>query len=633
MEARPSPLSPADLQPLTARAMWDSIRDGLLALAHQYGVNPLIFIAIYVGTIPLYLGSIGWVVRRLLRGRSYLLPGALAALFYLSSYLYVFAVGRNLPLWVYALMVGMIGVGSYSTIKNIRKRTGMNPQDTTHDLIVLGGGAAGLTAASLGASVGAKTLLIEQRRLDGEEDDSAAGLAQLGGDCTWEGCVPSKTLLKSAKVAHQQRHASHYGLTDREPQVDFGSVMEHVRQTRREVFEDADHPRHLEAMGVEVRAGRARFLDAHTVEIEQEDGVHTASGRFLIVAAGGHPTPPPIDGLPETPHLTSDDLFELTEQPERLLVIGAGPIGTEMAQAFQRLGTEVTTIDHAGRILRNDDEELAEMLRSTLEAEGVRYVLNADVQQVGEGEDGSVFAEVREADGEAHRLDADALLMATGRRASLDALHLDAAGVAYSDQGITVSDRCRTSQHHVFAAGDVTGRFQFTHMSEHMAKVAAQNALLKVPAKIDAAGLPWVTYTDPELAHVGATEAELKERGKSYEVYRFPYEKLDRAICEGETTGLIKVYATKWRGKILGASILGARAGDLICEYALAMKSGTSLRTLADTIHPYPSYGLGTRRAADQWYARKQTARVIGWIKRIFGYRGEVIEPDPDRIV
>jgi pyruvate/2-oxoglutarate dehydrogenase complex dihydrolipoamide dehydrogenase (E3) component len=620
--------------------MWDSIRDGLVSLAEQYGVNPLVFAVIYVGTIPLYTASIGWVVRRLLRGRSYLLPGALAGLFYLSSYLYVFAVGRNLPLWVYGLMLVMISGGAYFTIQNIRKRTGMSPDDCTHDLIVLGGGAAGVAAARLGARFGAKTLLIEQGHLGATAEE---GTPQLGGDATWEGCIPSKTLLKSAKAVHQQRHASKYGLPDGgEPDVDFAAVMEHVRAVRQQAFDEAGHPRHLAALGAEVRAGRARFLDPHTVEIEQSDGVHTASARYIIIAAGGAPDPPPIEGLDRTPHLTSASLFEISRRPEHLLVIGAGPIGTEMTQAFQRLGSTVTVVDHADRILAKDDPEPAAMLRGVLEEEGVRYHFDATVERVGEhgpeendAEDGdessstgSVFADIQTADGEEKRLEADALLVATGRGAALEALHLDAADVEHTERGITVSSRCRTSQRHIYAAGDVTGRYQFTHMSEHMAKVAATNALLKIPIKVDTHHVPWVTYTDPELAHVGATEAGLNEEGTDYEVHRFPYDRLDRALCEGERTGLVKVYATRWRGKILGATILGARAGELICEYAVAMKHGVTLRNLADTVHPYPSYGLGARRAADQWYASMRSPKVADWIKSIFDYKGEV--PDLD---
>lgn len=610
--------------------MWDSIRDGLVTLAEQYGVNPVVFVVIYVSTIPLYMASIGWVVRRLLRGRSYLLPATLAAGFYLSSYAYVLIEGRNLPLWVYGVIAVMIGGGGYFTIQNIRKRTGMNPKDCTHDLIVIGGGAAGLTAARFGARIGAKTLMIEQGHFGQVAEE---GTPQLGGDATWEGCVPSKTLLRSARAAHQQRHASRYGLEDREPDVDFAAVMEHVREVRQHVFDERSHPDHLEALGAEVRAGRARFLGPHTVEIEQSDGVHTASARYVVIAGGAAPKPPPIEGLDQTPHLTSASLFEISRQPERLLILGAGPIGTEMAQAFQRLGTQVTIVEENERILSKDDPEMTKRLREQLQREGVRFRLGTSVERVGEHGPGeglasAVFADLRTDSGETERIEADALLVATGREAALEALHLEAAGIEHTERGVTVSSRCRTSQRHVYAAGDVTGRYQFTHMSEHMARVAAVNALLKVPLTLDTDHVPWATFTDPELAHVGATQQQLDDEGTDYEVHRFDYEHLDRAATEGETEGLIKVYATEWRGKILGATVLGARAGELIGEYAVAMKHGVNLHRLADTVHPYPTYGLAARRAADRWYASKHTARVIGWIKSIFAYKGEIADPE-----
>lgn len=227
----------------------------------------------------------------------------------------------------------------------------------------------------------------------------------------------------------------------------------------------------------------------------------------------------------------------------------------------------------------------------------------------------------------------DALLVATGRRPNVENLGLEAAGVEYGKQGLAVDDRCRTSQSHIYAAGDVTGRYQFTHMSEHMAKVAVTNALLKVPQKIDEEGVPWVTYTAPELAHVGATEVQLQEDGARYETYRFPLERLDRAVSEGKAQGEVRVYATKWTGKILGADVLAPRAGELIGTLAVAMKAGVSLAKVSDTIFPYPTFGQGVRRAADQWYAEKQYPWLVQGIQKVFGYSGEVIEPDPGRIV
>ena len=487
-----------------------------------------------------------------------------------------------------------------------------------YDVVIVGGGAAGLTASGLAASFGAKTMMVERDRL--------------GGDCTWTGCVPSKTLIKAARVAHQARAAHRYGLTDLDPEVPFERVMRHVRTVRDEVYHEADRPEIYEDLGIDVRFGAARLTSPHLVAIEGEAGTERVSARYVVLATGGRAAVPPIPGLDAVPYLTNESLFEIDAQPASLVVLGAGPIGIEMAQAFARLGTEVTVVDKADRILGRDDAEHAAMLQAVLHREGIRFALGANVERVTE-EDGQTAVHVT-AGGERQTLRADRLLVATGRRPNIEDLGLAEAGVVFTDRGIQVDDKCRTSQSHIYAVGDCTGEYQLTHMSEHMAKVAMSNAVLKVPSKIDRAHVPWCTFADPEVAQLGATEAELKEQGAKYEVYRFPYSKLDRAITENETVGQIKVFATKWRGTILGASVLGDRAGELVSLYAVAMRNGVSLRQIADTVHPYPTYGLGARRAADQWYARKQVPLVIRAVQRLFGYRGLTPQPiDPDRIV
>jgi len=487
-----------------------------------------------------------------------------------------------------------------------------------YDVLVLGGGAAGLSAAGIATNLGAKTLMVEREKL--------------GGDCTWTGCVPSKTLLKAAKVVHQARTASRYGLTDTEMEVDFQGVMEHVRSVRQEVYEDADAPEIFEDMGIDVRHGTAHFVDGRTVAIRNADGNRQqVTGRFIVIATGASAFIPPIDGIDRVPVLTNEDLFDLEELPDRLAIVGGGPIGTEMAQAFSRLGSEVTVIDMADGILQNDDPELSGRLREILEDEGVRYVLNAQVQGV-TASNGTV-AVAAEQNRSSVTVEADHLLLATGRTANVDGLNLDAAGIETSRRGITVDDRCRTNQKHIYAVGDVTGRYQFTHMSGHMAKVAVTNAILKMPSTIDSDHVPWVTYTEPELAHVGARESDLEESDVSHRTYRFPFSKLDRAITDGETEGLIKVHVKDLTGKILGASVLGAHAGELITSFAIAMRNGVTLRNIGDTIHPYPAWGEGVRRVADQWYVQKQSPAITRALKTVFGYRGPVIEPDPEKII
>lgn len=488
-----------------------------------------------------------------------------------------------------------------------------------YDAVVIGGGAAGLTASGIAANFGAKTMMIEK--------------ARLGGDCTWTGCVPSKALLKAGKVARHIREASHYGLIDQEPDIDFKKVMAHIHDLREDIYQDADAPEHFEAMGIEVVQGMAYFTDSHALNVELETGeTRVVTSRFFFICTGASALIPPIEGLSKVNYLTNDSLFELEQLPEEMLIVGAGPIGNEMAQAMQRLGSQVTVVDMANRIMVNDDPELAEKLKDRLEGEGIRYVLGAQVQNAG-SENGRVTLQIN-VDGAQRTISGTDLLLATGRSANVDSLNLDAAGVTYSKKGIQVNDKCRTNRSHIYACGDVTGRYQFTHMSEHMAKIAATNALLKFPMKMDTDHVPWCTFTDPELGHVGATEQQLLEQDEDFETYRFPFSKIDRAVTESEGEGLIKIFARKWNGKILGASVLGTNAGEIISEYAVAMKNGVTLRNLADTIHPYPTYALGARRAADQWYIKNQSEWQVKLIKKLFGYRGEVPDfSDPDRIV
>lgn len=489
-----------------------------------------------------------------------------------------------------------------------------------YDFIVIGGGASGLTAAGMGANFGAKTLMIEANKL--------------GGDCTWTGCVPSKTLLHASKLAAGIKEAEAFGHKSASP-LNFSSILKHVRKVREEVYEEADDPEIYREMGVDIEFGKARFVDAHTVAIQNEEKttIKEVTGRYILIATGSKAMVPPIKGLDEVPYLTNESIFELEKQPERLTIIGGGPIGVEMAQAFQRLGTQVTVFDMQDRILANDDAELATMLLKRLKSEGVQFQLSAGVSEISQNEDGSVRVHAK-IEGEKVIQDGDALLVAVGRAANYQSLNLEEAGINYSKQGITVSDRCKTNISHIYAAGDVTGRYQFTHMSEHMAKVAASNAILKVPMKIDARHVPWSTYTDPELAGIGATENQLAEEGTSFETYRFPYSKVDRAITDGDTNGMIKIFAKKWNGKILGATIYGKQAGDLIGEYALAMKNGVTLRNIADTIHPYPTYGLAVRRAADQWYVKNQSEWMSKLVKKVFRYQGDIPDlSDKDRIL
>jgi pyruvate/2-oxoglutarate dehydrogenase complex dihydrolipoamide dehydrogenase (E3) component len=598
-------------------------KDWFLGLGEQYGVDPIIFGSIYVGAIPFFTLSLGWLVKNYRKGKSIVLPALSTTFFFISAYLYLIIVGENVPWWVYGVVILLVVGGAYSTFQKIRRKVDDTDNEVSRnfefDSIVIGGGAAGLTASGISANFGAKTMMIERHKL--------------GGDCTWTGCVPSKVLLKAGKVAQQMKQASKYGLIDSEPKIDFKKVIEHVDKVRKEVYEDADRPEIFEEMGIEVVEGEAKFINPHTIEIKLSDGeVREVTSRFFFIAAGGSAFVPPIDGIESVDYLTNDSLFELEDLPKELIIIGGGPIGTEMSQAFTNLGSKVTVIDMAPRIMMNDDPELTEILFDELQKQGVTYELNAVVKSVSQNEK-RVTVNI-EVDGVEKNITGDKLLMATGRKPNLNGLGLDEAGVEYTKKGITINNSCRTNKKNIYAIGDISSKYQFTHMSEHMAKVATSRAMLKVPMKMDLKHITWATFTSPEVAHVGATEKELNESGTKFEVYRFPYSKIDRAVTEGEAVGLIKIYAKKFSGKILGASVVGAHAGEFISEYAVAMKNGVSLRNIADTIHPYPSWGLGARRAADQWYIRNQSEGTVKWIKRIFGYKGEIPDySDPDRIV
>ena len=488
-----------------------------------------------------------------------------------------------------------------------------------YDVVVIGGGSAGLTSSGIAANFGAKTMMIEKDKL--------------GGDCTWNGCIPSKTLIKTASVLHNARKAAEFGLDIDLVNVNSGKVMVHIDRIRREVYHDADRPEIFEKMGIEVVKGEATFHDDHTILIKGGEGnERKVTTKYVFICAGAKAFVPPIPGISDVDVLTNESMFEIHDLPEKLVIIGAGPIGTEMAQSLNRLGTQVHVLDMAPGILVNDDPELTEILRLKLAEEGVNYYLESSVERI-EKITGGVRVIFRQ-NGEESFVEGDRLLVATGRRANIDTLNPGAAGVETWKGGIRVNDKCRTSKKNIYAIGDVTGEYQFTHMSEHMAKIAATNALLKIPMKIDRKHVPWVTYTDPELGHVGATEKELREKGVKFEVYRFPFTKIDRAVTDGNTTGMIKIFAKKWNGKILGATVLGSHAGEIISQYALAMRNGISLRNFADTIHPYPTYGLGARRAADQWYIKNQSETLVKWIRRIFGYKGDIPDySDSERIV
>ena len=468
-----------------------------------------------------------------------------------------------------------------------------------YDMIVIGGGAAGLTAAGMSALLGAKTALIEEHRL--------------GGECTWVGCIPSKTLLKAARVVHQMQTADRFGLNAVAPEIPFSRLMEHVRSVRQHVYQSADAPEQIQNLGVEVISATGRFLDQHTLDLSVSgEPKLLLTSRYFLIATGSRPKTPQFG----TPCLTNESIFELTSQPKRLVVMGAGPVGIEMAQAFQRLGSAVTVVDPGDRILSKDDPEHAKALFECLSQEGISFRLGRKIKAAEKEQDG-LWAALDNNE----TVVCDAVLSAIGREPNLTSLDLQKAGVAIGKEGIEVDGHCRTSKHHIFAAGDVVGKYQFTHMAEHTSKVAVTNAILRWPKSVDGKHIVWSTFTEPELAHLGQSEDSVKKAGTSHSVYRFPYHQLDRAVTENELTGEIKVIADN-RGHILGVSILGANAGEMISEYALAMRKGLKLSDIAATVHPYPTYLLGNRRAAEKAAWKQLDSPLLGLLGKLLGYRG-----------
>ncbi|MGI8848444.1 MAG: dihydrolipoyl dehydrogenase family protein [Candidatus Dormibacteria bacterium] len=457
------------------------------------------------------------------------------------------------------------------------------------DLVVIGGGTAGLSAAQAAVAQRSSVLLVS--------------LGPLGGECTWNGCVPSKALIEAARAADTARNAARFGIRATEVSVDFPAVMARVR-TVVEAIAGYEDEAHLEKSGVIVRRGQAHLVDAHTVAI---DGQNVSAGA-VVICTGSRPAVPPIPGLAEVPYLTNETVFDLREQPQRLLVIGAGPIGLELAQAFTRLGTAVQVLDAVDELLPREDPDIAAAARTMLETDGVEFMLGVAIAHAEHGSDGF---RLRVRRGEIdHDLRGDALLVATGRRPNIDTIGLDGVGIKVTKKGITVNEHLRTNISGVYAAGDVTGILPFTHVAAYQGRLAAGNALGK-KRSASYRVVPWITFTDPEIAHLGMTEPEArKEHGDSVRVATLPFTAIDRAVIAGQPRGLIKLITSgkpiighAGGGTILGAHILGMGAGELIHEFVIGMQVHAFAGRLAQAIHAYPALSVGVQQAVAQLFA------------------------------
>ncbi len=418
-----------------------------------------------------------------------------------------------------------------------------------YDLGILGGGAAGLTAAAGSAQFGAKTILIEKEKT-------------LGGDCLHFGCVPSKTLIRTAGVWSLARRAKEFGLPEVAlPPVSLAAVMARVRYVI-DTIQEHDSPERFCKLGAEVRFGSPRFVDDHTVSVDGD----RLTARSWIIATGSGPSLPPVEGIADVPYWTNETVFSQKELPARLLILGGGPIGVEMAQAFQRLGSKVTVIEFAEQLLGHEDPDIASILRSRLEAEGVKILTGTKVLKAATA-GSSVLLRVVPANGEGEpwTIEGDVLLVAAGRKPNVEGLELPAAGVAFSPRGVPADRRMRTNVPHIYACGDVNGVFPFTHVAGYEAGIALSNAVLRLPRKADYTKVPWCTYTDPEVASIGLNEKRAKAAGVEYRVLETPFDGVDRALAEGETEGKIKVLISP-SGGLLGCQIVGHHAGELVCQ-------------------------------------------------------------------
>lgn len=469
------------------------------------------------------------------------------------------------------------------------------------DLVVIGGGAGGLVVAAGGASLGAKVALIEKHKM--------------GGDCLHYGCVPSKTLIKSAKIAHHMRNADHYAVPSHQPTPNIAQVMERVAGVIKSI-EPNDSPERFRSLGVDVHFGDGQFIDPETFVVNER----RFTAKKFVIATGSRPAVPPIPGIEDVPYLTNETVFNLREQVPSLIVIGSGPIGSEMTQAFRRLGSSVTVLDMAPQILPREDADLTQVVFKQMLDEGVIYHLGISILKV-EGSKGDVRVTIKTKEGQEKTVQATHLLVAAGRKPNVEGLGLEKASVQFNKGRIVVDDRLRTSNPRIFVCGDVAGSYQFTHVAGHHAGIVLRQAIFRLFWAKPSPHVPWCTYTDPELARIGLSESEAKAKNIPHKVYRFPFDDLDRARAEGETEGFAKAI-TDPKGKLLGVAIVGPHAGEIIHEYVLAINKGMKLQDLAGVIHIYPTLSEINKRVADQRLKEGLTPSSKQWIQRIFGLQG-----------
>ncbi|MCD6666521.1 MAG: FAD-dependent oxidoreductase [Hydrogenophaga sp.] len=514
------------------------------------------------------------------------------------------------------VLLGIFPLIARRIVEAVQKRKvyarwrGVRPRTFDRNLVVIGAGAGGLVTAYIAAAVKAKVTLVEAHKM--------------GGDCLNYGCVPSKALIKSAKLAHQMRHGAKYGLNDTAPTFNFKAVMQRIHDVIRAI-EPHDSIERYNGLGVEVLQGYAKLVNPWTVEIALNGGgTQRLTARSIVIAAGARPFVPPLPGLDDVGYVTSDTLWDefakLDEVPRRLVVLGGGPIGSELAQSFARLGSQVTQVEMAPRIMIREDEEVSALAKASLEADGV-VVLTGHRALRCERVDGQKVLVV-EHGGTEKRIAFDQLLCAVGRSARLTGYGLEELGIP-TQRTVETNEYLQTLYPNIYAAGDVAGPYQLTHVAAHQAWYAAVNALFGdfKMFKADYSVIPWATFIDPEVARVGLNEQEAKEKGIPYEVTTYGIDDLDRAIADSEAHGFVKVLTVPGKDRILGVTIVGTHAGDLLAEYVLAMKHGLGLNKILGTIHTYPTLAEANKYAAGEWKRAHAPQRLLAWVQKFHDWR------------
>lgn len=514
------------------------------------------------------------------------------------------------------VLLGIFPLIARRIVEAVQKRkvyarwNSVRPRSFDRNLVVIGAGAGGLVTAYIAAAVKAKVTLVEAHKM--------------GGDCLNYGCVPSKALIKSAKLAHQMRHGANYGLSDTAASFSFKAVMQRIHDVIRAI-EPHDSVERYTGLGVEVLQGYAKLVNPWTVEIALNGGgTQRLTARSIVIAAGARPFVPPLPGLDEVGYVTSDTLWDefakVDEVPKRLVVLGGGPIGSELAQSFARLGSQVTQVEMAPRIMIREDEDVSALAKASLEANGVAVLTGHKALRC-ERVDGEKVLVV-EHGGTETRIAFDQLLCAVGRSARLTGYGLEELGIP-TQRTVETNEYLQTLYPNIYAAGDVAGPYQFTHVAAHQAWYAAVNALFGDfrKFKADYSVIPWATFIDPEVARVGLNEQEAKEKGIAYEVTRYGIDDLDRAIADSEAHGFVKVLTVPGKDRILGVTIVGTHAGDLLAEYVLAMKHGLGLNKILDTIHTYPTLAEANKYAAGEWKRAHAPQGLLEWVRKFHDWK------------